>query len=263
MAPANLAGPAAADLTPPRRAGAAELRRRIAAREWVAGLRGRRAFAVGHVPGTLSFGLDGSFATYLGWINPVGHAATLLGETPGQVAGAQREPVRIGIDRPAAAATGSHAQWAGGQAPGEAAGRQGPGRSWRPPATGQGSWRCMCGGIWKWAGGHVDGAMHIPLHELPGRIGEVPADQVWVYCQSGYRAALAASLLAAAGRDVVAVDHEFGGAGRSGLPPEGTRRRRHEHRSEAPDAVGQAVRQGNRRTGRRPDGSGSDLAGGA
>ena len=115
MAPANLAGPAAADLTPPRRAGAAELRRRIAAGEWVADLRGRRAFAAGHVPGTLSVGLDGSFATYLGWIIPWGTPLTLLGETPGQVAEAQRELVRIGIDRPAAAATGSPTQWAGGR----------------------------------------------------------------------------------------------------------------------------------------------------
>lgn len=70
----------------------------------------------------------------------------------------------------------------------------------------------------EWAGGHVDGAVHIPLHELPGRIGEVPPGQVWVYCQAGYRAALAAPLLAAAGREVVTVDYGFGGAGRSGLP---------------------------------------------
>ena len=101
---------------PPRRADAAELRRRVDAGEWVVDLRARRAFAAGHVAGTLSFDLDGSFATYLGWLIPWGTPLTLLGQTPGQVAGAQRELVRIGIDRPAAAATGHPGDWAGGRA---------------------------------------------------------------------------------------------------------------------------------------------------
>jgi hydroxyacylglutathione hydrolase len=81
----------------------------------VVDLRARRAFAAGHVPGTLGFDLDGSFATYLGWLIPWGTPLTLLGHTPGQVAEAQRELVRIGIDRPAAAATGDPGDWAGGR----------------------------------------------------------------------------------------------------------------------------------------------------
>ena len=111
MGPANAAGPARPDLSSPRRADAAELRRRIDAGEWVVDLRARRAFAAGHVAGTLSFGLDGSFATYLGWLIPWGTPLTLLGQTPEQVAEAQRELVRIGIDRPAAAATGHPGDW--------------------------------------------------------------------------------------------------------------------------------------------------------
>ena len=79
-------------------------------------LRARRAFAAGHVASTLSFDLDGSFATYMGWLIPWRTPLTLLGQTPEQVAEAQRELVRIGIDRPAAAATGHPADWAGGRA---------------------------------------------------------------------------------------------------------------------------------------------------
>ena len=111
MGPANAAGPAGPDLSAPRRADAAELRRRIDAGEWVVDLRARRAFAAGHVAGTLSFDLDGSFATYLGWLIPWGTPLTLLGQTPEQVAEAQRELVRIGIDRPVAAATGHPDDW--------------------------------------------------------------------------------------------------------------------------------------------------------
>src|SRR5256886_4142530 len=113
MAPANLAGPAGADLSPPRPADAAELRRRIEAGEWVVDLRDRIAFAAGHVPGTFSFPLDNRFATYLGWMIPWGTPLTLLGDSPERVAQAQRELARIGIDRPAAAATGRPESWAG------------------------------------------------------------------------------------------------------------------------------------------------------
>ena len=106
MGPANAAGPGTIDLSAPETADPAELRRRIDAGEWVVDLRTRTAFAAGHLPRSFSFGLDGSFVTYLGWIIPWGTPVTLLGETENDVAEAQREMVRIGIDRPAAMATG-------------------------------------------------------------------------------------------------------------------------------------------------------------
>ena len=121
MGPANTAGPDGPDLSPPDRADAAQIRRRIQAGEWVIDLRDRVAFAAGFVPGSFSFPLDGSFATYLGWVIPWGTPLTLLGETPEQVSQAQRELARIGIDRPAAAATGRPRDWAGGPAAGHAA----------------------------------------------------------------------------------------------------------------------------------------------
>ena len=74
--------------------------------EWVVDLRTRTAYAAEHVHGSFNFGLDGQFSTYLGWLIPWGTPVTLLGESAEQVAEAQRELVRIGIDRPAAAATG-------------------------------------------------------------------------------------------------------------------------------------------------------------
>jgi hydroxyacylglutathione hydrolase len=228
MGPANAAGPAGPDLTPPRRAEAAELRRRIEAGEWVVDLRARRAFAAGHLAGTLSFDLDGSFATYLGWLIPWGTPLTLLGQTPEQVAEAQRELVRIGIDRPLAAAHGGPAAWAAGQ----------PLHSYpvadfadlaavrrHRPVTVLDVRRDS-----EWDAAHIDGAVHIPLHDLPARTGELPGGEVWVHCQAGYRASVAASFLDAAERDVVAVDDDFDRAAKSGLPviparvlPDGTR----------------------------------------
>ena len=46
----------------------------------------RTVFAAGHVPGSLNFGLDGNFATYLGWLIEWGTPLTLLGETAEDVA---------------------------------------------------------------------------------------------------------------------------------------------------------------------------------
>lgn len=72
-------------------------------------LRALRAFAAGHLAGTLSFDLGGGFTTSLGWLIPWNTPLTLLGQTPEQVSEAQRELVRIGSDRPRATADGGPA----------------------------------------------------------------------------------------------------------------------------------------------------------
>ncbi|WP_051871519.1 MBL fold metallo-hydrolase [Streptomyces sclerotialus] len=219
MGPANAAGPAPVDLTPPRPADAEELARRLAAGEWVVDLRNRVAFAAGHLAGSFNFEGEGKLATYLAWLIPWGKPVTLLAETPEQVAAAQRELARVGIDRPAAAATGSPESWL----------RDGDELRSFPRATfadlaavpekerqdlvvldvRRDSER---------AGAYIEGSVHVPIHELHGRTGEIPAGVVWVHCAGGMRAAIAASLLDAAGRDVVAVDDAFDAAAAAGLP---------------------------------------------
>jgi hydroxyacylglutathione hydrolase len=49
----------------------------------------------------------------------------------------------------------------------------------------------------EWRGRRIPGAQHIPLGELPDRIGEIAIDRpLAVVCGSGYRSSIAASLLA-------------------------------------------------------------------
>ncbi len=214
MAPANSAGPSEPDLSPPAVADATELRRRIEAGEWLVDLRTRTAFAAGHAPGTLNFGLDGGFATYLGWLIPWGTPLTLLGENAEDVAAAQRELVRIGIDRPAAHATGTPEDWSDG------------GLSSFPTATFADlaqvrHHREVVVLDVRRADEHdaarIDGAVNIPLHELVERVADVPPGEVWVHCAGGYRASVAASVLDAAGRSLVAVDDTFDNAEKVGL----------------------------------------------
>ena len=215
MAPENAAGPSAADISEPEHADKEQLRQRLEAGEWLVDLRNRTAFAAGHVSGSFNFGLDGQFVTYLAWLIPAGTPITLLGRTAEQVAEAQRDLARVGIDRPAAAATGSPEDWTDS-----------------PLATLQRARFADLAQVLhhrqvtvldvrrdgEWNQGHIADALHIPLHELVQRMDEVPAGEVWVHCASGYRASIASSLLAAAGHRVVSIDDSFEqSAGDAGL----------------------------------------------
>jgi glyoxylase-like metal-dependent hydrolase (beta-lactamase superfamily II)/rhodanese-related sulfurtransferase len=215
MGPANRQGPEAPDLRAPRPADPAELRRRIDAGEWVVDLRQRRFFARRHVTGTISIELGDPFATYLGWTIPWGEPLTLIGHSAGQVAAAQRQLARIGIDHLAGAGTGPVEALAGGCISGYRVSGFGElARTWgsagrvvldvrRPD---------------EWQAGHLTGAVHIPFWELEQRVGEVPGGEVWVHCASGFRAAIAASILDRAGRQVVHVDDDWSRAAGLGLP---------------------------------------------
>ncbi|MEV0287035.1 MULTISPECIES: MBL fold metallo-hydrolase [unclassified Kribbella] len=215
MAPANSAGPAAPDLSLPKPADAQELRRRIEAGEWVVDLRTRTAFAAGHAPGTLNFGLDGALATYLGWLIAWGTPLTLLGETAEQIAQAQRELVRIGIDRPAAHATGGPENWSldlPASFPTATFADLEQVRHHREVAV------LDVRRTEEHDSARIAGAVNIPIHELPRRLAEVPAGEVWVHCAAGYRASIAASFLDAAGHALVAIDDQFQNAATAGLP---------------------------------------------
>ena len=216
MAPANAAGPAAPGLTRPATSSAAQISRRIAAGEWVVDLRSRRAFAAGHLPGSLSFEYGDSLVANLGWLLPPGSPLTLIGDSPGQVADAQRDLARIGIDRVAGTAGPPH----------ESRGAAGRLASYpvsdfddlaavlrEQPIVVLDVRRRL-----EWSGGHIEGALHVPLHQLPDRLPDLPPGPVWVHCQAGYRASVAASLLNAAGRTVTAIDDDFSHAAPAGLP---------------------------------------------
>ena len=223
MGPANQAGPGPIDLSLPERADAAELRRRMDAGEWVIDLRSRTLFADGHLRGTLSFDVSGNAVTYLGWIIPWGTPLTLLGATEEEVTTMQRELVRIGIDRPAAHNTGSPADWA--LTPDDISSHRRATFRDLDEALGADPGLIVVDARRRteWLDGHVTGARHVPLHDLLGRLDEIAAwsraaehagrdATVWVYCGSGFRASVAASLLERVGVPVVHVDQDVAAA---------------------------------------------------
>ncbi|MGW3766047.1 DUF1416 domain-containing protein [Streptomyces sp. NPDC005131] len=205
MAPINAAGPLPrASLPGPRLADPAELADRIAAGEWVVDVRPRADYAPVHLPGTVNFDASGSLATYLGWLVPFDAPVTLLAADHDELQAARIELLRIGFDHLAAAAVGNPLEWVGPQ---ELASY--PRSDFATLATVRPGRQVEVLDVRsdrEWRSGHLPGARHIPLPELPNAIVSLPEAEHWVHCRSGFRAAIAASLLAAVGHQVVLID---------------------------------------------------------
>jgi hydroxyacylglutathione hydrolase len=218
IAPRNREGAGRADLELPRPSDARELLERAGAGEWVVDLRERRAFAARHLVGTLAFELSDPLATYLGWLLPWGSPLSLIGRSEDDLVAARLALARIGIEQIVACGVsdGENGEdpWAGVAtgaypvvgfvdlkphigAPGEVVVDVRLGSEWRE--------------------GHLATAIHIPLHELPDRLDELPEGRVWTHCAAGYRASVAGSLVARGGRDVMVVSDEFTNAVNAGL----------------------------------------------
>jgi hydroxyacylglutathione hydrolase len=171
---------------------------------WVLDLRNRRAYATSHLAGTVNAENRNDLPTYVGWVVPFDAELVLLGDEPRDISEAQRMLARIGYDRLRGAAEAAELDWAGH--PQE--------RSLRIGGFGDLDEQDRAERVvldvrdgWEWDSGHHPDAYHIPFHELPARLDELPADRaVWVYCATGARATLAVSLLANAGLHAVLVD---------------------------------------------------------
>lgn len=76
----------------------------------------------------------------------------------------------------------------------------------------------------EWETGHIAGATHVPLPELPQRTEEIDKDRpVVVYCRGGNRSSMAAAALTDAGYDAVKLTEGIVGWEKDQLPiePEG------------------------------------------
>lgn len=58
----------------------------------------------------------------------------------------------------------------------------------------------------EWQHGHIEGAVHVPLMELPQRFQELPVGPLLVVCRVGARSAQATAYLAQQGLDATNLD---------------------------------------------------------
>lgn len=190
---------------------ALELARRRGA--WLLDLRPREAFAAGHVPGSVNVEHGDQFALWAAWVTPWGEHLVLLGDDPSVLGGAADDLAQIGVER-----VSLHVLDPRGVPHGPTVLRR---AGWADLPDAADVVLLDVRHAQEVADDPVRGAVAIPLPDLGERMGEVPPGEVWVHCRSGYRAAVAAGLLARAGRRVVHVDdaiEHVPGWLREGLP---------------------------------------------
>ena len=219
----NKSGPALlGDVPAPPKLADSQLVELLAAGALVIDTRSADEFADQHVPGTLNLPLNSSFVTWAGWLVPSTADLYLVVDeaTAARLPEASRLLALIGIDRIAG--------WLGTSAVTTSAVlRRTPQMS---PTDLQA--RLSAGAVTvidvrsanEWAGGHVPGALHIPLGYLADRCRSIPTTKpIVLQCQGGSRSAIAASVLERLGfPDLVNLAGGFSAWTSAGLPVEGT-----------------------------------------
>ena len=167
---------------------------RAAEQGTVVDTRSIHAFAAAHVPGALSIWLDG-VPRFAGWFLPYDRPLLLVCD--GDPTAAVRHLVRLGYDRPAGYLAGGMLDW-------HKAGRQSDAIK---TITVQGLCRRLDAGADTWiidvrshqelaSEGRLPGAHHVHITQLGQHLAEVPRGRpVFIFCGSGLRSMIGASLL--------------------------------------------------------------------
>ena len=178
--------------------------------------------ADGHIPGSLSIPVGGSFGTWLGWVTDHDRPLVLVVDDPADLDGLQRQAYRIGHESIVGALDGGIEAWRAAGRPIE-----------RTPAITSTDLAARLRAdpadrpfvidvrqADEYVAGHVAGAVHIGAGALADRLDELPHDRpIAVMCASGYRASVGASILRSAGFGRVDwVADGFDGWAEAGLP---------------------------------------------
>jgi len=164
-----------------------------------------------HIPGSYSVGLDGPLSAWVGWLVARSRPIILAGGTAAHHREAQRQLLRIGFDRIAGTLDGGMEAW-------RSAGLEVSSFE-TVDVEDLAEWILSAEPMTvvdtrdehEWSAGHVPGALHMYVPDVPHRAAEIPPDApVAVHCASGYRAGIAASLLEQAGlKRIIHVNGEY------------------------------------------------------
>ncbi len=196
----NLAGlslregmPLPAPLTP------GEFRAEIEKGALVVDTRGPAAFGGVHIEGAYSIWLEG-LPNFAGWVLPNAKPLLLVIEDQAQLKTAVSYLFRIGYDRISGYLKGGIESWYNAGYPIQSLGLLSVHQLKNALDKGEEMFLLDTRGQEEWESGHIDDALHIYIGHLEERLSEVPRDKtVAVYCASGHRAGLGASILLRAG----------------------------------------------------------------
>ena len=156
----------------------------------------------GHIPGSYSVGLlpGEAFSAWVGWLIARERSLVLAGGTDKQHAEAQKQLHRIGFDNVVGALEGGMDAWAASGRPLSTFETAGIEDMARWIISGEEVTVVDARDDHEWGSGHVPGAMHMYVPDVPHHAHDVPRNApVAVHCGVGYRAGIAASLLEQAG----------------------------------------------------------------
>ena len=157
-------------------------------------------FAAAHIPGAISIPLRPVFASWLGWLAPADRPLIIVRDRDQDPAEIAWQAAKIGCDNIVGELDGAMAAWA-------AAGRDTAGISLRPATELDGRRVLDIRQRSEYVGGHLPGALHVELGDIPQRAADIPDGPIVVMCGHGERAMGAASLLERAGhRDLAVLD---------------------------------------------------------
>lgn len=193
--------------------------------------RSRHAFASEHVPGSLNVELDALFGTYVGWLLPFDKPLMLLVEDEEGRKEAVAQLVRIGFEQTRGHLDGGIAGWKAADFPTGSFETIDVAELHRRWARQERLAVLDVRDAAEWTSGHIPGALHIHFADLMRHLHEVPRDMpVATICRSGHRASMAASIVAALGRQTIAV-------ARGGVPDWIQQAQPAEHDTTGPQAV--------------------------
>lgn len=178
---------------------------------WVIDLRPRATFARAHLTGSINIEDGPLFAQYAAWLAPWGGDVVLVSDSADDLASGIHDLAQVGVQVSATHQLGPASTWFDSHDYRVA--------DWATYSrAARGSVTLDVRLVSEYREAHLPESFHIPLQELEGAASRLPAGHVWVHCKSGFRAAIAASLLARAGRDVVLVTDDWEKAEHIGLP---------------------------------------------
>jgi hydroxyacylglutathione hydrolase len=171
-------------------------------------VRDAASYGAGHVPGSLNVGLQGQFASWAGTLIPAERSVVIVADETALVQEAATRLARVGIERLAGYLDGGIATWDKAalelnSIPQVSVQEL---RAWREEGR-PGLTVLDVRRPGEYEGGHVPGALSIPLDRLEREWQRVPqAGPLAVICAGGYRSSAASSLLERHGvKDVVNV----------------------------------------------------------
>jgi glyoxylase-like metal-dependent hydrolase (beta-lactamase superfamily II) len=184
-------------------------------------VRDEYAFGAAHLPESVNIGLDGQFASWAGQVVGLEVDIILLGEDAAAVDEARMRLTRVGIDRAIGYVRAGVAAWRAAGLP----------LATLPQIEPSAFAERVRSGLQtidvrrdpEWSTGHVAGAVHLPLNRLLASLDDLDRERaVGVYCKSGYRSAIAGSLLQRSGfKEVVNLAGGIDAWSAAGLPAGG------------------------------------------